>query len=228
MSKESQTDEGSVPLAEVSTFVRQLAHDLHNDLNALELGVTYISELVEEETIKSELTSQQETIHRISQVLHTLALRLQPPEPETLRVTTVELIGEFRDYLSRSHPEELALLTWSDAVETRTLEVDFRMICNVLTELFENALHYREDGGRVTFKATVENERLSLQFSEKTSGSPEKLERLGQDPFLGVGRRSYGLGLFYANRVARVHGGSLETRYADGLFSVTLGLPLVD
>ena len=230
MSSEFQPGEKSVQLAGVAAFVRQLTHDLHNDLNALDLEATYIGELVENVSAKEELASQRETIHRMSRLLHKLSLQIQQPQPEKMRVSSEELLGEFRERLSRSNPSELSALFWTSAVGSSQLTVDFGMICNVLTELLKNALQYRADDAPVSFAATVQGQELFLAFSEKMDGIPEQIDRLGHEPFVTVRRRNYGLGLFYADQVARVHRGRLETRYdaTDGLFIATLVLPLAN
>ena len=217
----------SVPLADVSIFIRQLSHDLHNDLNALGLGTSYIGEWVEDADVKKELISQRKTFHRISKVFTTLTMRLQPPKPELTQLSVIELLNEFRVGISELHPVEFSALLCSQEVGTSQLEVDYQMICNVLTELFENALRYREGEAPITFAATVKNEWLSLEFSEKSREPVEHRDQLGQEPFTRIGRRSYGLGLFYANRVAQSHGGRMETSSAGGCFFAKILIPII-
>jgi len=228
MSLELHAEEKWIPLTDVSAFIRQLSHDLHNDLNALELRTTYIAELLEKVKIRDELTLQMETIHRISKTLHNISLQLQPPTPEIMKVTAVELIGGFQERISKSHPEKCSRLIWLQEVGTSQVEIDYNMICGVLTELFENALHYCKQDEAVTFAATIKKQALCLQFSEKSAGSPKEVNRLGHDPFVTVGHQSYGLGLFYAARVAQIHEGRLEAHYDETLklFSVAIFLPL--
>ena len=44
-SSENRTDSLSLPWSDTVRFVRQLSHDLRNDLNAIELQSAYIGEL---------------------------------------------------------------------------------------------------------------------------------------------------------------------------------------
>ncbi|MEI8342723.1 MAG: hypothetical protein WCH43_14460 [Verrucomicrobiota bacterium] len=230
MARELQTGEGdqTISLASVSAFMRQLAHDLHNDLNALDLAATYINEIIEEPSAKEELGTQREIIHSMSRVLHMLSLYLQPPHPGKLTLPAADLVEGFRESLFKSHPAETAALAWDSRVGESQVDADFGMICTALTGVYQNALRYRDEGAGIAFSAVVKNGTLHLQFSEKKSAAPESMDRLGREPFVVVKRRTYGLGLFYAAQVARAHGGGLEVRYeeAPGLFIVEIVLPV--
>ena len=218
----------AVSLEGVSDFMRQLAHDLHNDLNALDLAATYISEIVEDVSAKEELATQRVTIHGMSKVLHRLSGRLQTPRPSKMSIPAAYLVGEFRERLARKHPADMSALLWKAEVGESQVDVDFDMVCIALGELFDNARLNCKPGGAVSFCASVTGDRLRLGFSQPTDAPAETTSRLGKDPFVVVQRRSYGLGLFYAARVAEVHGGSLRTRHdaERGLFIAEMELPL--
>ena len=217
-----------IPLEAVSSFIRQLAHDLHNDLNALDLAATYVGEIVEDPSAREELATQRETIHSMSKVLHAVSLHLQPPNPSLITLPAADLVDGFRERISHSHPAETASLSWSADVGTRQIAVDFEMACAALAEIFKNAIASDNPNAAVTFCASLEGETLHLLFARKIATQPEAMDRLGREPFLGVKRRNYGIGLFYAARVAEAHGGRLETRYdgESGLFRIEMALPL--
>ena len=50
-SSENRTDSLSLPWSDTVRFVRQLSHDLRNDLNAIELQSAYISELAQDQEL---------------------------------------------------------------------------------------------------------------------------------------------------------------------------------
>ena len=219
----------TIPLKDVSDFIRQLAHDLHNDLNALDLAATYVGEIVEDSSAREELETQRKTLQSMSKVLHALSLHLQPPHPETLPLAASDVVGGFRERLSQTHAESAAALAWTCEVGTIEVDVDFAMVCTALTEVFNNALIHGSKGDGIAFCARVEGGMLRLAFSNKTPAAPESIALLGCEPFIAVKRRNYGLGLFYAARVARAHGGGLEARYdaGGGLFEVEMALPVM-
>jgi K+-sensing histidine kinase KdpD len=230
MALKSQPDEGGRAdlLAGVSAFMRQLAHDLHNDLNSLDLAATYISEIVADPSAKEELATQRETIHSMSRVLHALSLHLQPARPAKITLPAEDFVGGFRERISQSHPAATAALSWTSEVGASQVDIDFGMVCDALTEVFKNALLYRDEGAAIAFSARVDGGALRLRFSENKAAPPEETGRLGREPFVVVKRRSYGLGLFYAARVAEAHGGGLEARHDEerGLFTVEIVLPV--
>ena len=50
-SSEAPTDSLTVPWSDTVRFVRQLSHDLRNDLNAIELQSAYIGELTQDQEL---------------------------------------------------------------------------------------------------------------------------------------------------------------------------------
>jgi nitrogen-specific signal transduction histidine kinase len=59
----------------------------------------------------------------------------------------------------------------------------------------------------------VQHGGLHLRLEEDKPVPPVLPEGAGGRPFVTVGRRAYGLGLFYAQRVIAAHGGALSAHY---------------
>ena len=217
-----------IPLEALSAFIRQLAHDLHNDLNALDLAATYVSEIVETPSAREELATQRETIQSMSKMLHAVSLHLQPPHPSRITLPAADLVEGFRERLAHSHPAETVSLSWSADVGTRQIDIDFEMACAALAEIFKNVAACDDPKAAITFCASLEGETLHLLFAKKIAAAPESMDRLGREPFVGVQRRNYGVGLFYAARVAEAHDGKLEMRHdaQSGLFQAEMILPV--
>lgn len=218
----------SVPVARLAAFARQLAHDLNNDLNSLDLAATYISEIVEDVSAKEELATQRKTIRSISKTLKTVSRHLQPPIPSPIPIAACDLIGEVRERVSKYHPAELNAVTWFIDVGTSQLEVDFEMACDAFGEVIKNAYLYRDTGGKIEFHAAVNDGKLRVEIREEKASPPPSIERLGKTPLVSVDRRAYGLGLFYADRVVIAHGGGFTARHdsSRGVFVVEILLPL--
>ena len=60
-SSEAPTDSVTVPWSDTVRFVRQLSHDLRNDLNAIELRSAYIGELTQDQELTSEIKRLRES-----------------------------------------------------------------------------------------------------------------------------------------------------------------------
>ncbi len=66
-------DSPSVPWSDAIRFVRQLSHDLRNDLNAIELQSAYIAELEKNEELQGEIKRLREMVSRLASTLQRLS-----------------------------------------------------------------------------------------------------------------------------------------------------------
>ena len=57
----------------MARYVRQLSHDLRNDLNALELQSAYIAELTEDQELQNEIKRLREVISDVNSTLKRLS-----------------------------------------------------------------------------------------------------------------------------------------------------------
>ena len=62
-----------MPWDDTVRFVRQLSHDLRNDLNAIELQSTYISELTQDQELQSEVKRLREIVSGMNSTLQQLS-----------------------------------------------------------------------------------------------------------------------------------------------------------
>jgi len=61
----------TVPWSDTVRFVRQLSHDLRNDLNAIELRSAYIGELTQDQELTSEIKRLREVVSVMNSTLAT-------------------------------------------------------------------------------------------------------------------------------------------------------------
>ncbi|MBD3293041.1 MAG: hypothetical protein GF393_08965 [Armatimonadia bacterium] len=98
------------------------------------------------------------------------------------------------------------------------LEVDSQRLQSALHRLCDNALKYTEPGGHVTVSAARENGEVRIAVTDTGRGIPrdkiglivEKFAQLEEDTTREKSERGTGLGLYVVNRIATLHGGSLE------------------
>ena len=72
-SSEAPTDSVTVPWSDIVRFVRQLSHDLRNDLNAIELQSAYIGELTQNQELTSEIKRLREIVSGMNSTLQLLS-----------------------------------------------------------------------------------------------------------------------------------------------------------
>lgn len=93
--------------------------------------------------------------------------------------------------------------------------VDARRIVHVLAELFENALKYGPDGGRIAVSASARDSSVLVDVADEGDGIPDDeaetiFQRFTQrDPSLRREQGGTGIGLTLARSIARRHGGDL-------------------
>src|SRR5262249_27171452 len=71
-SSEAPTDVLTVPWSDTVRFVRQLSHDLRNDLNAMELQSAYIGELAQGQELINEIRRLREVVSGLNSTLQML------------------------------------------------------------------------------------------------------------------------------------------------------------
>jgi hypothetical protein len=120
--------EESVPLAQVTAFMRQFAHDLHNDLNSLDLAVSYISEFVTDATAGEELKRQRQTIRKMGRTLRMLSDYLQPPDPHKNILSADDLLKSLRAGVCLALPEAEAAVSWPAGAGGGQIAADFEIL----------------------------------------------------------------------------------------------------
>src|SRR3954451_5920997 len=75
-----QSDDLVVPMPTVVNFLRQLSHDLRNQLNAAELQSAYLKEIASEGEIKDEVQRLRGMLGEMSTALQRLTISLASPK----------------------------------------------------------------------------------------------------------------------------------------------------
>ena len=71
----STSDSPSVPWPDVVKFIRQLGHDIRNNLNAVELQSAYLSELAPDGEMKDEVKRLREMVSAVGVAMQKLSAR---------------------------------------------------------------------------------------------------------------------------------------------------------
>lgn len=86
----------------------------------------------------------------------------------------------------------------------------------VFVNLIQNAIEAMPEGGRLTLRTYVENERAVAEVSDTGKGIPEEIREKIFDPFFSTRHEGVGLGLSIAYRIIREHGGDIKIRCEEG------------
>lgn len=223
----TRTDSLSVPWRDTVRFVRQLSHDLRNDLNAIELQSTYISELTQDQELQSEVKRLREIVSGMNSTLQQLSRTVGEVTPNMIHYRAVEFLEDMRTKIDRDFPKESDQITWDVQVDGM-LNVDPQLFQEVFTELFANALRHDRGNGPLLVSARIESDRLLFTLHEPKAGFDSATQNWGREPLRNISQRHYGLGLNRVRAIIEAHGGELQVRHdakVSALIS-TLTLPL--
>src|SRR6266536_5938128 len=111
-SSEASTDSLTVPWSDTVRFVRQLSHDLRNDLNAIELRSTYIGELTQDQELTSEIKRLREVVSNMNSTLQLLSRAVGEVTPKVITYPVVEFLADMRTQIDRNSSKENHEITW--------------------------------------------------------------------------------------------------------------------
>jgi K+-sensing histidine kinase KdpD len=212
-SSEAATDSLTVPWSDTVRFVRQLSHDLRNDLNAIELQSAYIGELTQDQELTSEIKRLREVVSGLTATLQRLSRAVGEITPNMISYRAPELLTDMRTEIERKFSDKTDDINWNVQLEDVVLNVDPQLLQEVFVELFTNAFQHDRGNGALLAKATIDNNRLLFTLHEPKSAFGSATQNWGREPFRNISQRHYGLGLNRVRAIVEAHGGQLQAHY---------------
>src|SRR3982751_5419956 len=105
-SSKSSRPEIQVSMPVVVKFVRQLAHDLRNHLNAAELQSAYLIEIAENNELREELKRLRGMISQVGLNLQELTAALGQPRLTEMPYAAKDLVEDLQQKLAADYPQE--------------------------------------------------------------------------------------------------------------------------
>jgi two-component system, cell cycle sensor histidine kinase PleC len=208
-----------------SKFLANMSHELRTPLNAI-IGFSEIMESGMFGTLGSE--KYQEYCHDILNSGHYLLEVINDIlDMSKIEAGRMKLDMEPLD-LSRTLAESLRVVSGraqdkklvvdADIAQAISVVADRRAAKQILVNLLSNAVKFTPEGGKITVRSHVSQDRITLLIADTGIGiAPHSLARLGR-PFEQVESqltKTYhgsGLGLAIARSLTQLHGGSMKLR----------------
>src|ERR1700675_4693811 len=127
-SQQPGNDAPSVHWPDMVKFVRQLSHDIRNNLNAVELQSAYLAELAEEGEMKNEVQRLREMISQIGISLQRLTAGMSQANPNLIPYPAADFVEDLKQKLTKEFPDNVANVTWDVQLKDATLQVDPQLI----------------------------------------------------------------------------------------------------
>ena len=227
-SSEGSTDSVSVPWSDTVRFVRQLNHDLRNDLNAIELRSAYLGELTQDKELTSEIKRLREVVSGLNSTLQLLSRAVGEVAPNVVTYLAGEFLTDMRTQIERNFSKENHEITWDVGLQDGILNIDPQLFQEVFVELFANAFRHDRGKGALVARARISDGRLLFTLHEPKAVFPSETQNWGREPLRNIRQRHYGLGLNRIRAIIEAHGGELQAQYdpkAATLVS-TMALPM--
>lgn len=215
MSKSSQPGSESPTVAwpDMVKFVRQLSHDIRNNLNAVELQSAYLAELAEEAEMKSEVQRLREMISEVGRNLQGLTSGLSQASPTSISYPAADFIEDLKQKLAKDFAENAAKVTWDVQLKDETLEIDPQLAQQAFLELFRNAFQHERNVKTITAKVCIDKDRFVFELREPKARFELSTENWGHEPLRNVSQGHYGIGLHRARSITEAHGGDFRAEY---------------
>ena len=221
-------DSASVAWNDAVRFIRQLSHDLRNDLNAIELQSAYIAELEKNEEVLGEIKRLREMLSGLASTLQRLSRDVGDVKPNLISYQATDFMEDLRGKIDQDLPKQKNEIAWEIQAGNAMLNLDPQLLQEVFTELFANALQHDRGKGPLVAKAKIDNTRFFFTLQEPKDRFDLPTQNWGREPIRKVTQRHYGLGLNRVRTIVEAHGGKLHAQYdpnASALIT-TLTLPL--
>jgi K+-sensing histidine kinase KdpD len=227
-SQQPGNDAPGVPWPDMVKFVRQLSHDIRNNLNAVELQSAYLAELATEGEMKTEVQRLREMISQIGISLQRLTAGLSQANPNLISYPAADFIEDLKPKLAKEFPDNAAKVTWDVQLKDATLQIDPQLVQQAFLELFGNAFQHERNIKSITAKAYINNNRFAFELREPKARFELSTDNWGREPLRNVSQGHYGVGLNRARSIAEAHGGDFRAEYdrKTSTLITTLTLPV--
>lgn len=204
-------DDVQIPWKNVVRFIRQLSHDVRNNLNATELQAAYLEEIAENAETKAEIKRLRELMAEVSKSLQRVTSKMVPVTANRIPYRCADFIEDLKSKLAST--AAAARTNWEVQLENEMFEIDPMLLQEAVLELFENATRHSPGEGPLVAIAAIKNTQFELTLREPKEKFDASTRNWAREPLGTIGRSQYGLGLNRVRLIVEGHGGGFGAEY---------------
>src|SRR2546430_3268191 len=121
-------DRINVAWTDVIRFLRQLSHDLRNQLNAVELQSAFLAEIGTDPEIKEEIGRLRKMVSECGSALQKLSVRLTPPAPNLIAYPASDFVEDLRIRVRNEFPTQADAISWKIEPNGSHLNIDPQLL----------------------------------------------------------------------------------------------------
>jgi K+-sensing histidine kinase KdpD len=208
---EANSEMISVGLLE--SFLRQLSHDVRNDLNAMELLVSYVECEESGGDVGNALSQLHDAVRYGARRMLRVSRAVQFPDVDSIPYPVDILLEDLRARLLLERKELAARIAWVPCSSNAVMQVDATLALEAFTELLDNAAAFSPPEFPVELRVESTEGGVRWNISQHAGECPANLEQWGRLPLVSTRRSHYGLGLFRVRRILQAHRSLLSFCY---------------
>ena len=227
-SQRGENDGPAVPWPDMVKFVRQLGHDIRNNLNAVELQSAFLAELATDDEMKTEVQHLREMVSQVGTSLQRVSAGLSQVKPMPISYKAADFVEDLKQKIAKELPDHANKITWNIQVKDETLQIDPQLAHQALLELFTNAFQHERNVKSIAATAKIDNKQFIFELQEPKAQFAASTQNWGHEPLRNVSQGHYGLGLNRVRSIAEAHGGDLRADYdrQASMLTSTLTFPI--
>jgi signal transduction histidine kinase len=217
----------------IDDLVAGVAHEIRNPLAAIRLWMSLIQDTVENDDEFSRrccLVTQEITrLERLSQSLVECA---RMPEPRFHPQLVRSVVSRTLEMLAPKLENMQIRVRRRDSLQAALARVDEEQLEQVLINILGNAIEAMGGPGEIRISTDIEpqgsRQAVVVRVQDSGPGMPARIRERAAEPFVTTKHRGRGLGLYLANRIMKMHGGTLSfASPSEGGTVVELRIPAV-
>ena len=212
-SQRGENDGPAVSWPDMVKFVRQLGHDIRNNLNAVELQSAYLAELATDDEMKNEVRHLREMVSAVGTGLQRVTAELSQVKPTPISYKAADFVEDLQQKVAKELPDHANKITWDVQVKDATLQIDPQLAQQAFIELFTNAFQHERNVKSIAATAKIDNDQFVFKLQEPKAQFASSTQDWGREPLRNVSQGHYGLGLNRVRSIAEAHGGSFRAEY---------------
>lgn len=209
--------------SDFAAFVRQLSHDVRNQLNAAELQAALVNELTTDAELKGEVGRLRRLISQMGTTLQQLSSAVGEPRPSLMPYRAGDFLEDLQKKITQKYPEQANAVKWELNGREAQLEIDPILWEGAMLELFDNAFRHGGKDVALTVESAVEGNEFALALREENSAGEDG--RAWDGPLRKVSHGHYGLGRHRVKAIVTAQGGRFETERRGGAVFQRIALP---